>query len=99
MRWTAGYDAAQGAGAEVGGGVEFDAAFALCAAAGHLGGSFFGCHCLLVFGRGFLLFWLGILEAWWKLEGGEIGLVVSDWGGEVQWLGREVDEVELGWEV
>ena len=48
MRGTAGYDAAEGAGAEVGGGVEFDAAFALCAAAGHLGGCFFGCHCRLL---------------------------------------------------
>ena len=48
MRGTAGYDAAEGAGAEVGGGVEFDAAFALCAAAGHLGRCFFGGHCCLL---------------------------------------------------
>ena len=41
---TAGYDAAQGASAEVGGGVELDTGLALVAAAGHLGGCLFGCH-------------------------------------------------------
>lgn len=44
MSRTAGYDASQSASTEVGGGVELDAAFALFAAAGHLGGRFFGCH-------------------------------------------------------
>ena len=42
---TAGYDSSQRASTEVGGRVELDAAFALVAAAGHLGGCFFGCHC------------------------------------------------------
>ena len=81
MRGTAGYDAAEGAGAEVGGGVEFDAAFALCAAAGHLGGCFFGCHCCL---GG---------EAW--LGAGE-GLVGINWRGRgsmawgTKWSGWKV---------
>ena len=45
MSRTAGNDASQSASTEVSGGIELNAAFALFAAAGHLGGSFFGCHC------------------------------------------------------
>lgn len=45
MSGTAGNDASQSASTEVSGGIELNAAFARFAAAGHLGGSFFGCHC------------------------------------------------------
>lgn len=44
MCGTAGYDASQGAGTEVGGRVELNAALTLFAAARHLGGSFLSCH-------------------------------------------------------
>ena len=88
MRGTAGYDAAEGAGAEVGGGVEFDAAFALCAAAGHLGGCFFGCHCCFAF-------WLLGFGVWFGAGEGEgwprKGLLGE---GEVQWLGHRVEWLE-----
>lgn len=41
---TTGYDSTESAGTEVGGGIELDAAFALIAAAGHLGGCILRCH-------------------------------------------------------
>ena len=50
MSRAAGYDSSQRASTEVGGRVELDAAFALVAAAGHLGGCFFGCHCATLLG-------------------------------------------------
>ena len=45
MSRTAGYDASQDASSKVVGRVELDAAFALLAAAGHLGGRCSGRHC------------------------------------------------------
>ena len=44
MSGTTGYDSSESAGTEVGGGIELDAAFALIAAAGHLGGCILRCH-------------------------------------------------------
>ena len=54
MSGAARYDASQRTSTKVSGRIELDAAFAFLAAAGHLGGSFFGCHCasLLSWGLG-----------------------------------------------
>lgn len=79
MSGAARYDASQRTSTKVSGRVELDAAFAFLAAAGHLGGSFFGCHCASLVKLGASSSWRRPRASSWEYMKGSMACTSGGW--------------------